>query len=449
MRDNRRVSTVMVDDVSGSRRWWARAAFAAVIVAVLLPIVVAGLFGTLTLLASAIGAAVVTAATVYWFVAGRGAVRWISLALALLTPIAVLVLFVSQNMLWVAVVTCVLAAVAVACGRRALDDGTGSGAPVAEAAAPPPRQPFLVMNPHSGGGTVVKHDLVRRAEELGAEVALLEGPEVVDVTELARQAVARGADLLGVAGGDGTQALVAAVAAEHDLPFLVISAGTRNHFALDLGLDRDDPVAGLEALRDGVEVRVDLGMLGDRAFVNNASFGVYAEIVQSPAYRDDKTGTVLRMLPDLLGEGGGPRLVVRAGNVRVEAPQAVLISNGPYRTNDLAGLGRRAGLDRGVLGVVTVSVASARQAVGLLGRVHERGMTQQTVTEAVVDADVDEIPVGVDGESLTVRTPVRCTVTPGALRVRVPRNRPGVRPPKVTLDWVRLRALAWGRTPGR
>ena len=139
------------------------------------------------------------------------------------------------------------------------------------------------MNPHSGGGKVVKFDLQAKAEALGAEVALLDGPGYVDVAALVRAAITRGADLLGVAGGDGTQALVAGIAAEHDLPFLVISAGTRNHFALDLGLDRDDPSTCLAALSDGVEVRVDLGMLEDRPFVNNASFGAYAEIVQSPA----------------------------------------------------------------------------------------------------------------------------------------------------------------------
>ena len=122
-------------------------------------------------------------------------------------------------------------------------------------------------------------------------MALLEGPGTVDVAALARQAVADGADLLGVAGGDGTQALVAGIAAEHGLPFLVISAGTRNDFALDLGLDRDDPATCLDALTDGEEVRVDLGVIEDRTFVNNASFGAYAEMVRSPAYRDDKRGT--------------------------------------------------------------------------------------------------------------------------------------------------------------
>ena len=108
--------------------------------------------------------------------------------------------------------------------------------------APPPKRPYLIMNPRSGGGKVTRFGLKDKAEALGATVALLEGPEIIDVGALARQAVADGADLLGVAGGDGTQALVAGIAAEHDVPLLVISAGTRNHFALDLGLDREDPV---------------------------------------------------------------------------------------------------------------------------------------------------------------------------------------------------------------
>jgi diacylglycerol kinase family enzyme len=110
-------------------------------------------------------------------------------------------------------------------------------------AQPPVTHPFFIMNPRSGGGKVGKFDLKRKAEGLGAEVFLMEGPEEVDVAAVARDAVARGADLLGAAGGDGTQALVAEVAAENSIPFVVITAGTRNHFALDLGLDREDPAA--------------------------------------------------------------------------------------------------------------------------------------------------------------------------------------------------------------
>ena len=259
---------------------------------------------------------------------------------------------------------------------------------------------------------------------------------------LARAAVADGADLLGVAGGDGTQAMVAGVAAESGVPFLVISAGTRNHFALDLGLDRDDPAGCLDALTDGVELHVDLGDVNGRPFVNNASFGAYAEVVQSPEYRDDKTQTTLRQLPDLLVGHAGARLTARAGPVLIEAPQAVLVSNNPYGQGDPVGLGRRPRLDRGSLGVVGLRVENALQAAGLLRGSASSGVTIAQATAVTVTADVPEIAVGVDGEAVMVRTPVRCTVRPGALRVRVPRHRPGQRAAQPPLDWRRVRELA-------
>jgi diacylglycerol kinase family enzyme len=299
------------------------------------------------------------------------------------------------------------------------------------------------MNPRSGGGKVAKFSLKEKAEAMGAEVALLEGPGVVDVAALARQAVADGADLLGVAGGDGTQALVAGIAAEHDLPFLVISAGTRNHFAMDLGLDRENPAACLDALTgDGVEQRIDLGIIGDRTFVNNASFGAYAEVVESPAYRDDKRGTTLQMLPDILTGHRGAKLSAQAGDTTVTGPQALLVSNNPYEMGDIAGLGRRARLDAGTLGAVAVTVDSARQAIELLRRARGQGLSVLTASEVVVEADVPEIPVGIDGETVMMPTPVRCAIRPLALRVRVPRDRPGVRPPKPAVDWPTLRRLA-------
>jgi diacylglycerol kinase family enzyme len=245
-----------------------------------------------------------------------------------------------------------------------------------------------------------------------------------------------------VAGGDGTQALVAGIAAEHDIPLLVISAGTRNHFALDLGLDREDPARCLDALRDGVELRVDLGFIDGRPFVNNASFGAYAAVVQSPAYREDKTGTTLDLLPELLAGQQGPRLVATAGTVTIDGPQAVLVSNNVYGMGDIAGLGRRARLDRGRLGVFAVAVTSTVQAVGLLAGTRLRGLTRLAGPEVVIDADTAQIPVGVDGEALVLDTPVRCTIRPAALRVRVPRDRPGVPDPKPIMDWKRLGQIA-------
>jgi diacylglycerol kinase family enzyme len=424
-----------------AQRWLARLALVAAAAAVLVAPVVAGLRQSIALVLVGLVGLALTLAGAWWALTNKGLVRGLAIALAVVAPLTVLVLYRRERLLWVALLAFALLGMAVAAGRAAL---ARDAIPerMREYEVPPPRRPFLIMNPRSGGGKVTRFGLKDKAEALGATVALLEGPGTVDVGELARQAVADGADLLGVAGGDGTQALVAGIAAEHNLPLLVISAGTRNHFALDLGLDREDPSRCLDALRDGVELQVDLGFIGDRPFVNNASFGAYAAVVQSPAYRDDKTRTTLDLLPGLLAGQQGPRLVARAGEVTVEGPQAVLVSNNQYGMGDIAGLGRRARLDRGTLGVFAVTVNSAAQAAGLLRGRNSRGLTSMAGREVVVDADASQIPVGIDGEALLLDTPVRCVVQPAALRVRVPRDRPGVPDPKPIMDWKRLRQIA-------
>ena len=228
--------------------------------------------------------------------------------------------------------------------------------------------------------------------------------------------------MLGVAGGDGTQALVAGVAAQHGIPFVVITAGTRNHFALDLGLDRDDPSACLDALRDGVELHVDLGVIGGQTFVNNASFGAYAEVVETPAYRGDKLNTTLNLLPDLLQGHRGARLAARADDTKITAPQALLVANNPYGGGDIAGLSRRARLDRGILGVVGITISSARQAVGLLRGTHATGLSVLTTTKVEITADTPRIPVGIDGEAVT-------DADAGALH-HPPRRAPGLGAPE-------------------
>ena len=442
------MNTAVRDGGEPGQRWLARTAMLLVVISALLLVVFALRAGLTALLVAALGIAVVVAAT-YWFLAHRGLVRWLALALLVVTPLVVAGLFIGEGLVVPLLVVVALLLLARVTGRAALlGDAPPTGMP--EHPAPAPQRAFVVMNPRSGGGKVGRFGLKEKAEQLGAEVALLEGPGTVDVAKLAKEAVARGADLLGVAGGDGTQALVAGVAAEHDLPFMVISAGTRNHFALDLGLDREDPTGCLAALTDdAVELHVDLGLIADTTFVNNASFGAYAAVVQDPAYRDDKTRTTLETLPDLLTHRAGADLIASADGVLVEHPQAVLVSNNTYGMGDVAGLGRRPRLDSGTLGMVAVSTDSARQALGLLRRTRDNGLTAVEVPEVVIASDSPSIPVGIDGEAVTLPTPVRCTIRPKALRVRVPRKRPGVPPRRPAWSWVRLRRLASFSDSGR
>jgi diacylglycerol kinase family enzyme len=394
------------------------------------------------LLAVGLASAAVSLAAAYWFLAERGIRRWLALIAFVLSPVAVIVGFALLGLLWVALASAAAWLLAGLAARAALAPEPENWRMPERRVDRPATHPFLIMNPRSGGGKVAKFDLKRKAEELGAEVYVIDGTGPVDVESVARLAVAGGADLLGVAGGDGTQALVAGVAAEHGLPFVVITAGTRNHFALDLGLDRDDPAACLNALADGVDLQVDLGVINGQTFVNNASFGAYAEIVETPQYRDDKLGSTLDLLPDLLSGHRGTRLTATAGDIQLAGPQAVLVANNPYGSGDVAGLGRRVRLDGGVLGIIGVSVRNAREAAGLLRGARSPELNLTTAIEVVVDGDAPDITVGVDGESVCLPRPVRCAIRPGALRVRVPRQRPGVRPPRGRMNWARLRLLA-------
>ncbi|MDH6629672.1 diacylglycerol kinase family enzyme [Streptomyces sp. LBL] len=432
------------DNAVRAARGLARLALLCVAGAVAAVVVGAGSGRWLILLLGLAGLAV-TGAGLWWALAHRRAARLLGALLALAAPVCVLVLYAVSGLWAVAVTALALWGAGLACARSALRRLRKPHG-MHTRSARPPRRAVLIMNPRSGGGKVGQYGLVERAEALGARVVLLDLDTDPDPVALARRAVAEGADLLGVAGGDGTQALVAGVAAEHGLPFLVVAAGTRNHFAMDLGLDRDDPATGLDALTDGVELRVDLGDVAGQPFVNTVSFGAYAEIVQSPDYRDAKAATALDHLPDLLVGDAATPLDVRTDDERLTAPQTLLVSNNAYARADPLGGGRRPRLDGGTLGVIAVRVDGPAQAAELALRGERASsITALTSRRVVVEADAELIPVAVDGEALTLPPPVVCTVRPGVLRVRVPRQRPGAPYVAPSVDWQRIVRLALGR----
>ena len=175
-----------------------------------------------------------------------------------------------------------------------------------------------------------KFGLVDLAKDLGVEVVMLD--HGLDLEQLARDAIAGGADCLGMAGGDGSQALVASIAIAHNLPFVCVSAGTRNHFALDLGIDREDPRLSLHAFRDGIERHIDYATVGDRLFVNNVSLGIYATIVQQEGYREAKSETAKAILPEMLGRTQEPfdLQFTEPDGVEVDGAFLIQVSNNPY-----------------------------------------------------------------------------------------------------------------------
>lgn len=286
---------------------------------------------------------------------------------------------------------------------------------------PAPAHPVLFFNPRSGGGKAERFAVAKEARDRGIEpIELTFG---VELETLVRDAVARGADGLAMAGGDGSQAIVAAIAAELSLPYACIPAGTRNHFALDLGVDRDDVVGALDAFVDGGERLVDLAEVNGRVFVNNVSLGLYAEAVQRSGYRDAKIRTLLDTVPDALGAGGS-ELDMRwtgPGGHGHRGGAAVLVSNNKYRLGRAVGSGTRPRIDDGLLGITVMGAPSDGQ------RHLERPWREWSAPSFEVDAD-RPLPAGIDGEALVLETPLRFQIRPGVLRVRIAHQHPGSSP---------------------
>jgi diacylglycerol kinase family enzyme len=300
-----------------------------------------------------------------------------------------------------------------------------------------------VVNPWSGDGKAGRVGLVEAARARGLRVHVLERGE--DLVALAREAVAAGAGAVGVAGGDGSLGLVAKVAVEADVPFVCIPSGTRNHFAGDLGLDRADPLAALDAFT-GAERRIDVGMVGERMFLNNVSLGAYADMVADPRYRAAKLATAHAVLPaSLRGEHDLLQVDLRDADGR-EHPDVLvlLVAANSYELN-----GVRERLDGGVLQVSALRARTGAALAGLATRALARGgrvaggsgWAQWTTTALRVSAPLAQLPAGIDGEAATLATPLEFRVLPQALRVLVP---PALGPPapRVRLQsWATVRRL--------
>ena len=269
-----------------------------------------------------------------------------------------------------------------------------------------PVRPVLLVNPRSGGGKAQRHDLVARCRARRIEPVVMQGGD--DLASLAAAAVSSGADVIGMAGGDGSQAIVAAVAASHDIPYVCIPAGTRNHFALDIGIDREDIIGALDAFQHGSERCIDLGKVNGRLFVNNASIGLYGKIIQSPHYRDAKLRTVVEMLPELLGPTATPFDLQFTGpdGTEYERAQLVLVSNNRYQLDPLGAQGTRGKMDEGTLGVVVVPDGPP-----------SRRWREWTTPHFEIDSG-GPIDIGLDGEALTMDPPLRFESQPAALRIR-------------------------------
>jgi diacylglycerol kinase family enzyme len=388
--------------------------FAALTVAAALYVVVESFPRGLVVAVLLVGSAV----SAWYGLLRRGVARWAGLGAAMLLGLAaVLVVVVDAG-----VRELLLVGAAAFATLGATKAAFAFRRPLGSAAAP--ARPVLFYNPKSGGGKAEKFRVAEEARARGIEpIELTRGG---DLEQLVRDAIAGGADGLAMTGGDGSQAIVAAIAAERGLPYACIPAGTRNHFALDLGVDRDDVVGALDAFVDGGEKRVDLAEVNGRVFVNNVSLGLYAEAVQREGYREAKLRTILDSLPDALGpDGAGLDLRWRGpGDREHSSGAAILVSNNRYRLGRAVGSGTRPRIDDGLLGI---TVAGAPTGRGSGARLPQRPWREWSAPAFEVDSD-HPIAAGIDGEALTLQPPLRFNIRPAALRVRIARAHPGASP---------------------
>jgi diacylglycerol kinase family enzyme len=434
--------------VGVARRLSAIVALAA-FVAVLAVVVVVLARHLLELLAAVVCLSVAVGAAAY-AVTRTGARRLLAAVLAVLALLAPIVLLVARGQLVGLLLVLALVAVAGVATRHALgrDIKSLKSGPTPGVAVGPAQRPVLLMNPRSGGGKVERFRLEEEARRRGIEPIVLRPGD--DLLRLATEAVAGGADVIGMAGGDGSQALVAGVAMRHDVAFVCVPAGTRNHLAMDLGLDRDDVPGALDAFGEAVERRIDLGLIGDRVFVNNATVGLYAKIVQSPEYRDRKVGTALELLPAMLGPDAVPFDLRFTGPDGTEQDSAhlILVSNDRYELDRGDGFGSRRRIDAGTLGIVAARFRSSDEIAQFVrlqatGRARRfRGWAEWTDTSFEVRSD-RPVEIGIDGEAMLLDPPIRFRIAPAALRVRIPPHAPGYSPAAAvpTPGWSTVTAL--------
>jgi diacylglycerol kinase family enzyme len=415
---------------SESRRWWALLALALFAAAVGLAVAVTVMRFPrgLTVLA----ALVVAAISAWVGIQRRGAARVAGLAIAVVFTVGAVVVVIVEGKVVLDALVLVYFLGALVAARRAFE--VHQELPV----GPAPRHPVLFYNPLSGDGKAEKFHLADEAKQRGIEPVELQRGD--DLEQLVRDAVGRGADALAMAGGDGSQAIVARIAAELGLPYACIPAGTRNHFALDLGVDRDDVVGALDAFTKGGERRVDLAEVNGQVFVNNVSLGMYAEAVQQEGYRNAKLRTLLATVPDVIGPTAAPPTVHWLRDGGEESGVALLVSNNPYRLGRAIGSGTRPRLDLGTLGIAVFG--SSRGEGGQPGR-PQLALAQWSQDAFEVNSE-KPVPAGIDGEAVVLDPPLRFRSRPGVLRVRIASQHPGASP-SVTLPdslWGGIRSLA-------
>ena len=278
----------------------------------------------------------------------------------------------------------------------------------------------VLVNPHSGPDETSPSEI---AEEFpGSRIHEIDGQAVRRQVEDAIERAGEPA-VLAVAGGDGTIRCAAGVVADTDLPLLPIPAGTRNHFAREVGIPT---LADAGRATSGSIRRIDIGEVNGEVFVNNANIGIYPRIVEERKVHQKRfskqTATLVatwRQVRTL------HKFTVTVDGGDTYRAWMVFVGNGRYGSS-LVDLADRESLEDGILDVRIMradgKLARLRVALSLvLGRVEDSPMAVfDEVSSVELAFKRPKVEVALDGEIFEMTTPLRFRCRPKALKVLVP-----------------------------
>ncbi len=416
-----------MDKLGNSLTWRLAAIFALVMVGV------AALVGILLILSNPVFAIIFALTCLgvgvvgwHWLFGRRRGAAWLHIGaeLVLFAALANEIAFFLKDRrnVWLLVILLALGALGLGMGgllrRRYVSEGGYFLLPTGA-------KPFLIVNPKSGHGRAMAAHIPDLARAKGIQVLMLE--QGGSLTGLVEQAVEGGATILGMSGGDGSLGVAAGAAIKHDLPLVVLPGGTRCHFARDIGLDPEYIAGALQAF-GGREVRIDAAEINGRIFLNNASFGLYADIVQRPGYRERKVKSSLDVLAEEATRAGYALEFHDASGVARHRAVMVLVGVNRYETLNLLELGTRNRLDEGVLQVTALYrlEQSLIRELGGFTNIRESSsrrpddMAQWVAPAFDIAGETDTVAAGVDGEVVEFKSPVQFKILPSQLRLMVP-----------------------------
>ena len=293
--------------------------------------------------------------------------------------------------------------------------------------------PTFILNGASIHVGAAQSYITRISGELGVPAQIVVARSGDELSPLAARAVGEKRQRVAAGGGDGTVNAVAGAVAGTDTALGVLPIGTLNHFAKDVGIPLDLEAA-VRNVFAGEVIKVDVGEVNGRVFVNNSGVGVYPHIVRQREEEQQHghakwvafvlaVGSVLRRYSRLR-----LRLHMDEAEALARVTPFLFVGNNRYEVSGLE-IGKRPRLDAGRLWVCAAPRAGRRNLVGMalrafMGRVTDNELNAFEVEEIWVQPGTRWVNVSTDGEVTVMNAPLHYRVRPHALGVVVPaRNR--------------------------